>query len=378
MRVVHVNTEKTFRGGESQVFNLMLGLRARGIEVEAAALPEGVFAARCREAGLAVTGLAMRSDADLPAAWRLARRLKEAPCDLLHAQTARGHSLAILARLMGARCRVVVSRRIDFPVRRDPLNRWKYRTRLVDRYIAVAGIIRDILLHAGVEPGRVSVIHSSIDLLRFSGEDSARSEARAELGISPGAPVVGHVAALAWHKGQKDLIAAMPAMLRERPDLKLVMVGGGEEGRALRALASALKVESAVIFTGPRSDVPRLLSCFDAFCMPSYLEGLCNSVLEAFAMRVPVVATRAGGLPEIVVDGSTGLLAPVRDPEALARALLTLLADRALASRLAGAAHRLVTSQFGADRMVERTAALYREVAGASAPAPAAADGRPA
>ena len=125
MKIVHVNTERTWRGGESQVFNLMRGLARLGHEPRAITLPGSALAERCREAGLPVFELSMRSDADLPAAIRIARHLRRQPCDILHAQTARAHSIGLLVRLLGIPAKLVVSRRIDFPVRRDPFNQWK-------------------------------------------------------------------------------------------------------------------------------------------------------------------------------------------------------------------------------------------------------------
>lgn len=359
MKIVHVNTERTWRGGESQVFNLMRGLVRIGHEPSAVALPGSALAERCREEGLPVFEMSMRSDADLPAAHRLARHLRREPCDIVHAQTARAHSIGLLARLLGVRAKLVVSRRIDFPVRRDPFNQWKYRSRHVDRFIAVAANIRDILLAAGVEPQRVTVINSSIDLGRFSGVGDHRADVRRELGIPLTAPVIGNVAALAWHKGQKDLLAAMPALIGAIPDVRLVIVGEGDQRESLMRLAAELNIQQRVVFTGIRRDVPRLLTAFDLFCMPSYLEGLCNSVLEAFAMKLPVVATRAGGLPEIVKHEETGLLTPPHDPPALAAALARTLTDRALATRMGEIGYTMVHEKFGVDRMVERTAALY-------------------
>ena len=359
MKIVHVNTERTWRGGESQVFNLMRGLARLGHEPTAVALPGSALAGRCREAGLPVFELAMRSDADLPAAIRLARFLRSEPCDILHAQTARAHSIGLLARFLGVRAKLVVSRRIDFPVRRDPFNQWKYRSRRVDRFIAVAENIREILLAAGVEPRRVTVINSSIDLERFTWVGDHRAEVRRELGIPQSAPVIGNVAALAWHKGQKDLIAAMPRVLSVAPDTRLVIVGEGDQRETLVRLVRDLNLQDRVVFTGMRHDVPRLLTTFDLFCMPSYLEGLCNSVLEAFAMKLPVVATRAGGLPEIVRHQQTGLLTPPHEPGLLGDAIVRVISNRALATEMAEAGHRLVHERFGVDRMVELTAALY-------------------
>jgi len=370
LRIININTEKTWRGGESQTFNLMRGLRAGGHDVSAAVMPGGALARRCRDEGIPILELSMRSDADVPAAWRLAGQARSARCDILHAQTARAHAIGLLARLCGAPGRLVVHRRLDFPIARNPLDRLKYRSRRVDAWIAVAEVVRGVLIAGGVEPGRISVINSSIDLGRFTGVPDQRRAVRAELGIPQDAWLVGNVAALAWHKGQKDLLAAMPHLLKRVPSAWLVMVGGGEERTALEALARALGVESRVIFTGVRQDVPRLLTALDAFCMSSLLEGLCNSVLEAFAMQVPVVATRAGGLPELVEDGRTGLLVPPRDAQALAEALSRQHDDPAAARRMAGAARDLVHARFGVDYMVARTAELYARLLRTQAPLP--------
>jgi len=359
VRIVHVNTERTWRGGESQTFNLMRGLRGLGHEAEAVTLPASALAQRCREESFPVVELRMRSDADLAAAFRLARLLKRRPFDILHAQTARAHSIALLARLMGAPAKLVVSRRLDFPIASNLFNRWKYRHRCVDAYIAVADVIRDLLIGAGVGPERVTVINSSIDLARFTGVGDHRSSVRAELGIPPEAPVIGNVAALAWHKGQQDLVAAMPDVLAALPGAWLVIVGGGDQHDALKRRAAETGVAGRVVLTGVRRDIPRMLTAFDLFCMPSYFEGLCNSVLEAFAMKLPVVATRAGGLPEIVRQEETGLLAPPRDPDGLAAALIRVLRDPVLSARLGEAGHGLVHERFGVERMVTETAALY-------------------
>lgn len=365
MRIVHVNTEMSWRGGESQVFNLMRGLRDRGHEVEAVTQPASALFERCGEDRLPAHGIRMRSDADLPAAFRLSRYLKGRPCDILHAQTSRAHSIALLARKLGAPGRLVVSRRLDFPIRKNFPNLWKYRSATVDRYIAVADVVRGTLVEAGVAARRIAVINSSIDLARFTDVVDGRAEVRASLGVPLDAPLVGNVAALAWHKAQKDLLDAMPALLERVPEARLVVVGGGEEREALERQTAALELTGRVVFTGARRDVPALLTAFDVFCMPSYFEGLCNAVLEAFAMRVPVVAARAGGLPEIVHHEETGLLAPAKDPAQLAAALHRLLTDRDLAARVAGNAHRLVHERFSVQKMVADTEALYRDLLGA-------------
>jgi glycosyltransferase involved in cell wall biosynthesis len=236
----------------------------------------------------------------------------------------------------------------------------------VDLYLAVAGVIREILVEAGVDAGKIRVVHSSIELARFEEARRRRGELRAaarrELGLPASAPVVGNVAHLAGHKAQKDLLAAMPPLLGEIPEAHLVIVGDGEERRNLEEQTLALGLAGRVHFAGFRQDVPRILPAFDVFAMSSRLEGFCNSVLEAFAAEVPVAATRAGGLPEMVIDGETGILTPVGDPGSLAAALVRLIRDPQLGARLAAAARRLVESEYTVERMVERTRVAYAEL----------------
>lgn len=366
--LLHINTERTWRGGESQVFHLVTGLKAAGHRVCVAALPDGALARRCREAGVDLLPVKMAGDLDLGAASRIARFAKERRFDILHGHTARAHALGILARYLGAPGRLVVARRLDFPLRPGLANRLKYRSGKVDLYLAVADVIRRILVGAGVDPGKVRVVHSCIDLARFeearSRRPELRAEVRAELGLPADALLVGNVAALADHKSQTDLVAAAPALLREIPSVHVVIAGEGDTRPALEAQIRSLGLDRRVHLLGFRPDVPRLLASFDAFAMSSKLEGFCNSVLEAFAMDLPVAATDAGGLPEMVFDGRTGLLTPVHDPESLGAALVRLLEDRELARRLAAAGRKLVAGEYTVARMVERTRAAYEELAG--------------
>jgi glycosyltransferase involved in cell wall biosynthesis len=271
--------------------------------------------------------------------------------------------MGLLARHLGARQRLVVHRRLDFPISTGLIGRVKYLSPKVDLYLAVAGVIAEILAKAGVPEAKIRVVNSSIDPARFADARRRRAEvgaeARREIGIPAGAVVIGNVAALAGHKAHGDLLDAMPRVLKELEAARLVIAGDGEERAALERRAVDLGIAERVHFLGFRKDVPRLLAAFDLFAISSRLEGFCNSVLEAFAAGVPVVATNAGGLPEMVKDGETGLLTPVADPPAMAAAIVRLALDRSLGARLAEAGRRLVESEYTVERMVERTAAAY-------------------
>ena len=356
---LHIDGERTWRGGEQQVLYLTTGLQARGHEVTIACQPGSPLARRAAEAGLAVAEVRMRGEADFLAVWALRRLIRRGGFDLVHMHTSHAHALGCAAAALARRGKTIVSRRVDFGIARNLFSGFKYRHG-VDRYIAISHAIKTVLVTGGVPPSRVAVVHSGIDLARF--ESVPPNDFRAELGIAADAPIVGNVAHMADHKGQRYLLAAMPRVLAAEPRARLVVVGDGELRGALEAQADALGVRGAVTFTGFRADVPQWLALFDVFVMSSHLEGLCTSVLDALAMRTPVVAAAAGGLPEIIRHEQTGLLAPVKDPEALAEAILRLLADPALGRLLAEAGRRWVEEEFSADRMVEGTLGVYQEV----------------
>ena len=169
--------------------------------------------------------------------------------------------------------------------------------------------------------------------------------------------IVGNVARLAEQKGHRDLVAAAPRVLERHPDVRFAVAGGGELRTELEGLAEPLGDRFELL--GERSDVPDLLASFEVFAFPSHFEGLCLAVIEAQAAGVPVVATPVGGIRETVVEGETGFLVPVGDPEALAERISWCLDHAEDAQRVAAEARRRVLARFGVERMVAETLVLY-------------------
>lgn len=359
LRTLHIDTEQGWRGGEQQALYLMRGLLARGHWAACACRPGSAMEQACDREGIQAFAVEMRSELAVRAALRLRKVAAAEAYQVLHAHTAHAHTIAALAAwgLDGPRC--VVSRRVDFAVGRSLFSRLKYRHG-VDRYIAISHAVRQVLLDGGVPPEKVRIAHSGIDVTRF--DVPVNTGLRAELGLPPDGVVVGNIAALVDHKGQKYLVDAVPEVLRRCPHAWFVIAGDGELAGALKQQAIDRGVAGRVLFLGYRKDVPDLLNLFDVFVMSSHMEGLCTSLLDAMAMRVPIVATKAGGIPEIVRDGVNGLLVESKNPPALAEGIVRLLDDRALAARLAEGGRRVVVEEFSADAMVEKTLSVYREV----------------
>ena len=361
MRTLHINTERTWRGGEQQTLYLLQALTQRQYMSHLVCQQGSPLEARAREAGLEVFPLVMRGEADLAAAMRIRKLIRKYEYAIIHSHTSHAHALAYLASL-GCRVRRLVTRRVDFSIYRRSflnLNGLKYRY-MADDYIAISHKIRQVLIHDGIARQRVFVVHSGIDPQRFAGEKG--DYLLSEFNIPPGQKIVLNVAHLAGHKGQQYLIRAIPHVLTKLPDTRFFIVGKGELLGQLKALASSLELGQALTFTGFRNDVGAFYQIADLFVMSSVTEGLGTDVLDAMAVGKPVVATKAGGLPEIISDGKTGRLVAPGDPAALAEAMVDLLTHPALAGAMAAAARTRVAQCFTIQAMVDKNIAVYRKI----------------
>lgn len=354
--VLMINTERGWRGGESQLQLLVRGLPATCPTLTVCP-PASPLAQALRADGLPVAELAMGGQLDLPAAWRLRRLARACGARALHAHTSHGHALALLAAL-GTGLPVLVTRRVDFPVKRGVTARWKYGP-AVRRFIAVSQAVAGVLAAGGVDPARITVIRDGVDPERLA--VPVEPVLRRELALPADAVLVGCVAHLADHKDHRTLLAAWAAVERRAPQAWLAIVGTGELEAALKAQVAGSGL-ARVVFTGFRADIPAVLRSLDVFTLSSHLEGLGSSVMDAMLLGLPVVATRAGGIPELVDDGVTGFTVPVRDHRALAEALCTAILDPDLRRRCGEAGRGRAHPAFTARRMVEEHMKLYREI----------------
>jgi glycosyltransferase involved in cell wall biosynthesis len=242
---------------------------------------------------------------------------------------------------------------VDFPLR-GPLSRWKYRA--CDRVIAVSRKIAEVLGRHGVPPERIRVVYEGVpDRPAAPGG----REALAEMGVPPGCPVIGNVAALTDHKDHATLLEAAARVRPRVPEARFVIVGDGPLREPLEALCRDRGLGDRWIFAGFRHDLDRLFPAFTVFCLSSHMEGLGTSLLDAMAFSCPVVATAAGGIPEAVEDGVTGRVVPVRDHAALADALVDLIESPERARSMGAAGRRRFEERFTAERMVDETLAAY-------------------
>ena len=370
---MHLDTARTWRGGQNQVLLTVLGLRAAGHRAMLVAHPEGELRRRASE-GADVIALAPRAEMDLSAGWRLARVVRREAPAILHAHDPHAVAMASLAVSLdprGPQPVLVASRRVDFRLKDHAFSKWKYRQ--VRMFICASEAIRQLLVAGGIEEARTVTVHEGIDIAHV--DAAPRVDVHSDFWLPHGAPIVGNIAALVPHKGQHDLVEAAALVVRELPDARFLIVGDGELREPLLRQVQDLRLQKHVILTGFRRDALGLLKAFDVFVMSSINEGLGTSLLDAMACQTPIVATAVGGIPEVVSSGETGLLVPPRAPREMAAAILRLLRNARERELFARAGRTRVLARFTVERMVRETAAVYERLAGTG---PAAGSGRPA
>jgi len=361
MNILHINTERTWRGGEQQTLNLLVGLNKRRIACHLVCQAGSPMQDRAIRAGVEIFPIRMRGEIDLAAGFRIRKLINQFQYTIVHAHTSHAHTLAYLASIGTGVCRLV-TRRVDFSIFRHSflkLSGIKYRF-MADYYIAISHKIKEVLVNDGIPDQRIFVVHSGINPQRFG--QATGAHLLTEFDIKENQKVVINVAHLAGHKGQIYLVRAIPHVLAKLPDTRFIIVGQGELMDALKGTASELGLKRELVFTGFRDDVAGFYQIADLFVMSSVQEGLGTAVLDALALAKPVVATHTGGLPEIIHDGKTGRLVAPADPESLADGIVDMLTRKEAARAMAEEGRAMVQSLFSIEAMVENNIEVYQKV----------------
>ncbi len=335
------------------------GLQARGHACRFVARRDGVLVERALSRGLPVLTISGRGRR--PASlWRIRRELRSFRPHVLHYNDPHAMHAAGVASLGLPIPLRIAARRVDFPLR----SAMPYRM-FCDGVVCVSQAVRRMCAAAGLPPGRLPVVHDGVDPLRMGQADAVRG--RALLGIEPHVPLLLTVAKLTDHKGHRYLLDALPHVLQQYPNAVLALAGEGPQRDALTAQVRQLNLVDHVRFLGYRPEIPDLLAAADLLVVPSWLEGLCSSIIDAMFLGCPVVATRAGGIPDLLEGSdspsqSAGWLVPPRDAAALSAAIREALQSPHLRQQFARRARQRAESQFRASVMVDRTLDAYRRL----------------
>jgi glycosyltransferase involved in cell wall biosynthesis len=354
-------------GTETQMVHVALRLHSRSHPVVVGCLrAEGPLVEVLERAGISV--VEFRKERTLLSArgifqlLRLAIFLRRGRFQVLHAHDLWANLLGVPAAWLARTPIIISSRRyladLDwYTPWRSTVMRMIYR---LSTHVTVnSSSVRDLLVQRdGLPPEKIRVLYNAVDVGRF--ERASRARNRLFPGVGSHSKLIAVVANMySQVKGHTSLISAAPSVCRDVPGAIFVLIGEGKERPNLEQQVRQVGLEKNFLFLGHRSDVPELLACCDLLVLPSEAEALPNSLLEAMAAGLPVVGTCVGGIPEIIKDGVNGLLAPPKDPQSLAEAILRILQDPHFAKKLSRAGQEMMRTHFGFDRLLAELAQLY-------------------
>lgn len=376
IRLLQIVTRLDVGGVPKHVLTLIEGLCAEGYDVSVVCR-EAIESHLKRLSDLGVTVLTVdikrlpNPIGDVKAARELYRLMKAGGYDIVHTHMSKTALLGgLVARFAGVP--VVVNTAHNFGVLafRNPIIRglfWIYDKVLfrlaMDAVVTVSERVRDSVVQCRLIPAvKVRVIRNALDPVPLREQVGAPGEIRQALGLEGKDLLVLTVARLVWFKGLNTLLDATRHVLGEISNMRLVVVGGGPLRSDLERQAQDLGIRKSVLFLGERNDVASLLAASDLFVLSSVSEGMPISILEAMALSKPVVATSVGGIPELVVEGKTGLLVPPGDSLRFGEAMIRLLGDSSFRKKAGQAGRERLESEFDVASMVASTDALYREL----------------
>jgi len=360
MKVLHISSPKTWRGGEQQLIYLVEELNSRGVEQLVMCPFNSVVHKYCLKKHLPHITYFKGFSANPMVAYKVAHVCKREKIDLIHTHDSHSHNFAVLSSVLAKnQTPIIVSRRVDFPLH-SSVSGYKYNYKRVSRILCVSEAIKEVMSPFIEDQSKLAVVHSGIDLNRFV-DVKVEKPLREELGLAKDDILVGNVSALAPHKDYPTFLNTVKELKKAGVKAKYLAIGEGPSRKEIETLIESEELQDDVHLLGFRTDVPAVLSQLNAFLITSETEGLGTSILDAFAMKIPVIATRAGGITELVEHEQTGLLSDVKDAKSLAKNVERLLSDTSLMDQLTeGATERL--QQFTKEMTAQKTLAIYEEV----------------
>lgn len=365
VKILHLDTEKTWRGGENQMFLLLREAPRYSSARFYLAVPTGSVAVERIQPPLVQETIAVPMRG--LSLWRSARRLadfvKREGIDILDAQTSRAHNLALMIKRRVPAVKVVVHRRVDYAPGPSWMSRRKYFSPSVDRYVAISSAIRDVLETYGVASEKITVVHSAVAATQGIVDRAAARQALArELNWPQDAIWIASVAYLTDQKGHNILLRGLRRLKESGVKFVCFIAGDGPLRESLEQLQKQLGLTLNVKFLGIRKDVPQLLAAADILAMPSNYEGLGTTILDAVHAGCSIVATDVGGIPEIIQHKHSGWLSPVGNWDLLAENLREASMRPDLRGQYQAAALEHVRREFSLEKMVRGNLEVYQEL----------------
>lgn len=354
MRILHTESSTGWGGQENRTLNELIAMRERGHELAVVGRPGARILDRAQEAGFPTFTVDMRGALDLPAIVRLRSAIKRFRADIVNTHSGRDTQLAgMAARTLVNRPAIVRTRHLALPI----TSHFSYSV-LPDHVVTVSKYVENYLVEAGVPRSHITTVPTGVDFARYD-RATVAGNLREELGLPADSLLVGTVAILRAKKGHAEILDAAPEVLKRFPTAHFVFAGDGPQTDNLKARIAADGLEGRVHLLGLRRDVTNVLASLDIFVLPTHQEALGTAFIEAGALGLPAVASKVDGVPEVVIDGQTGLLVPAQDGAALVEPICRLLGDPAGRRAMGANAREFVHRKFAREVMAEGMECLY-------------------
>lgn len=360
IRVIHLDTGRSWRGGQQQAAYLHEGLLNRGYISLLLCPPKSALAEFCQAKNLPFSPLDFAHEMDYRSGKDAAKIAGIHSASILQLHSGHSVSWGLWTKLFRPKLKLVATRRVDFSIRKNPFSSLKYNTRMLDHIVCISEKIKQVLVRDGVSEHKLSVIKSGVDLHKFD-HVSPPDNFRQVWNVPDDAILVGTVAAFAGHKDYPNFLKAASLAAKVNPLLRFMAVGDGSLLPSMRQSEYAQELADRLTFAGFQINIGAFLKSFDIFVLASKLEGLGTSVLDAMAVGLPVIATQAGGIPEMIEDRKDGLLVQTGDARSLADAILYLADHPEIAQCLGSNAQKAVQA-FDINHTVDAYIDLYTQL----------------
>ena len=317
IKVLHIDTGYGWRGGQQQAFYLHSMLEDEFVDSIMLCQPGSEMSRLCKEHGLRYETVKMRGELDFIAVYHIAKIVNKEGIDIVHCHCAHSLSLGVLTKFFLIKLVLIAARRVDFPIKNNIFSRFKYKTNLVNHIVCISQNIKDIMIAAGIDEDKLSLIHSGVDTDKYADLSDAKTPLELQEHINK-KTIIGTVAALTGHKDYPTLLKAAYLVLADRDDCVFIALGDGKDKAEIFALKEKLGLEDKFIYAGYKENVGDYLAFFNYFVLASKKEGLGTSVLDAMSAGIPVIACASGGIPEMINHNENGLLVEKKNPQDLA------------------------------------------------------------
>ena len=324
VKVLHIDSEKNWRGGQQQVAYLHEALHKNEFTSTLVCQPDSSLEKYCLEHTLPYYPISMKGELDFFAGFKIALICRKKRYNILHLHSSHALATGLWAKLFFRKLKLIAVRRVDFHIKKNRFSQLKYHTNMVNNIVCISDAIRNVLISDGVLEDKLITIHSGINIHKFD-QVKINKNFKTNLNIPEKNIIVGTIAALTNHKDYPNLLKAANIVLQKLNNVTFIALGDGPQKEKIHQFAKDLNLKNNFIFTGFRKDIGQFLKMFDIFVLASKLEGLGTAILDAQAVGLPIIACKTGGIPEAVIHNKNGLLVSPENEKQLAEAISKLI-----------------------------------------------------